>query len=70
VIRYFFNSRTITYISDPDSIKLVNPDPEFGPGSRRAKMTQKIETKLRNFIFSSGGCSLLRAEGFSAWTTL
>jgi hypothetical protein len=35
-----------------------------GSGSRRAKMTHKLK-KLRNVMFSSAGCSLLRAEGFS-----
>ena len=33
-------------------------------GSRRAKMTHKSRKKLRNFMFWSAGCSLLRAEGF------
>jgi hypothetical protein len=32
----------------------------FGSGSRKAKMTHKN---------ISAGCSLLRAEGFSAWTS-
>jgi hypothetical protein len=38
-----------------------------GSGDRMAKMTQKIEKtskKLRNLMFWSAGCSLLRAEGF------
>jgi hypothetical protein len=42
---------------DPDSIRPVNPDLESGSGSRRAKMTHKIE--------KSAGSSLLRAKGFS-----
>jgi hypothetical protein len=42
----------------------VDPDSESGSGSRRAKMTQKSRKKLRNFMFGSAGCSLLRAEGF------
>ncbi len=32
--------------------------------SRRAKMNHKNRQKLRNFMFWSAGCSLLRAEGF------
>jgi hypothetical protein len=36
-----------------------------GPGSRRAKMTDKIRKKVINFMFWSAGCSLLRTEGFS-----
>jgi hypothetical protein len=35
-----------------------------GPGSRRAKITQKNRKKIIIFIFLSAGCSLLRAEGF------
>ncbi len=35
-----------------------------GSGSTGAKMTHKIRKKLRNFIFWSAGCSLLRDEGF------
>jgi hypothetical protein len=42
---------------DPDSIR------SFGSGSRRAKITHKNRKKLRNFMFKSSGCSLLRAEG-------
>jgi hypothetical protein len=38
---------------------------ESGSGSRRAKITHKNKNKSRNFMFSSAGCSLLRAEGFS-----
>jgi hypothetical protein len=30
---------------DPDSIRLVDPDSESGPGSRRAKMTNKKKKK-------------------------
>jgi hypothetical protein len=33
-------------------------------GSKRAKITYKSRKEFRNFIFSSAGCSLLRAEGF------
>jgi hypothetical protein len=36
-----------------------------GSGSRRAKISRKNIKKLINFIFSSAGCSLFRAEGFS-----
>ncbi len=34
-----------------------------GSWSRRAKMTHESRKKLRNFMFWSAGCSLLRAEG-------
>jgi hypothetical protein len=33
--------------------------------SRMAKMTHKNRKKVKNVMFSSAGCSLLRAEGFS-----
>ncbi len=50
---------------DPDSIGSVDPDPYSESGSRRAKiMTNKRRKNLRNFMFSSDGCSLLRAEVF------
>jgi hypothetical protein len=42
----------------------VDPDSESGYGSRRAKINHKYKF-LRNFMFSSAGCSLLRAEGSS-----
>jgi hypothetical protein len=51
-------------VADPDSIRSVDPDPNSESGSRRAKMTHKSRTKLRNFMFWRAGCSLLRAEGF------
>ncbi len=35
-----------------------------GSGFRRAKMAHKGRKKLKNFMFLSAGCSLLRAEGF------
>jgi hypothetical protein len=44
-------------VADPDQYS------ESGSGSRRAKMTHKSRKNLRNFMFSSAGCSLLRAEG-------
>jgi hypothetical protein len=47
-----------TSVSDPDSIRSVDP------GSKKTKMTHKSRKKLRNFMFWSAGCSLLRAEGF------
>jgi hypothetical protein len=50
---------------DPDSIKSVDPDSKSGSGFRRAKITHKNRKKLRNFMFLSARCSLLRAEGFS-----
>jgi hypothetical protein len=31
---------------DPDSIRSVDPDPESGSGSRRAKMTHKSRKKV------------------------
>jgi hypothetical protein len=40
-----------------------NGVPRSGSRSRKAKNDPK--KKLINFIFASGGCSLLRAEGFS-----
>jgi hypothetical protein len=41
-------------------------DLSFGSrsGSSRAKVAHKNRKKLRNFMFRSAGCSLLRAEGF------
>ncbi len=36
-----------------------------GSGSRRANITHKNRKKLRNFMFWSAGCSLLRAESLS-----
>ncbi len=36
-------------VSDPDSIRLVDPDSESGPGSRRAKMTNKNRKKVKKF---------------------
>ncbi len=61
----------LTSVSFPDWIRIqsgtVDPDldAESGSGSRRAKMTHKNRKKLRNFMFWSAWCSLLRAEGFS-----
>jgi hypothetical protein len=55
---------------NPDSISSLDPDSESG--SRRAKMTHKNRKKLRNCMFESAGCSLLRAEAFFctvAWTS-
>ncbi len=45
-------------VSDPDPVDL---DSE----SRRAKITHQNRKKLRNFMFWSAECSLLRAEGLS-----
>jgi hypothetical protein len=42
----------------------VDPDPYSESGSKRAKMTHKSRKKIRNLMFLSAGCSLLRAEGF------
>jgi hypothetical protein len=47
-------------VSDPDPRSVD----QSGSGSRRIKMTRKSRKKLRNFMFSSAGCFLLRAEGF------
>jgi hypothetical protein len=46
--KIFFNN--ITSVSDPDSIRSLSAYPysESRSGSRRAKMTNKIEKKLRN----------------------
>jgi hypothetical protein len=43
----------------------MDPHSNCGSGSRRAKMTHKNIKKSRIFMFSSTGCSLLRAEVFS-----
>ena len=55
-------------VSDPDSIRSMDPypdpDSESGSGSRRADITYKSRKKLRNCMFRSAGCCLLRAEGF------
>ncbi len=53
-------------VSDPDSIRSVDPcpDSESGSVSRRAKMTNISTKKLKNIMFWSAGCSLLRVEGF------
>jgi hypothetical protein len=50
---------------DPDSIRPVDPDSESGSGSRRAKNYAKNRKKLRNFMFLSARCSLLKTKGFS-----
>jgi hypothetical protein len=36
-------------LSDPDSIRSVDPDPYSESGSRRAKITHKSRKKTRNF---------------------
>ncbi len=41
-----------------------------GSGYRRAKLTHKNRKKLRNFMFWSAGCSLLRAEGLLLYRSL
>ncbi len=42
-------------VADPDPVRSVDPDSdpysESGSGSRRAKMTHKSRTKIRNFMF-------------------
>ncbi len=49
---------------DPDLFRSVDLYSESGSGSRRAKMTHKNRKTLRNFLFWSVWCSLLRAECF------
>jgi hypothetical protein len=53
-------------VSDPHSIRLVDPNPDSesgsGSGSRRAKISTKIEKKIRNFMFE-----VLKASPI-AWT--
>jgi hypothetical protein len=62
-------SYPLARVSDPHQFELLDPDPDphsnCGSGSRRAKMTHKNRKESRIFMFSSTGCSLLRAEGFS-----
>ncbi len=41
----------------------MDPDSESGSRSMRAKITHKSR-KIRNLMFCSARCSLLRAEGF------
>ncbi len=48
---------------DPDSIGSVDPDSEYGSGSRRAKMAHKSRNFFYKFMFWSVGWPLLRAEG-------
>jgi hypothetical protein len=50
---YFYFSVVFTNVSDPDSIRSMDPDPDPESGSERTKkMTTKIEEKkLRNFMF-------------------
>jgi hypothetical protein len=52
VLIFFFIGIPRVLDPDPDSIRPVDPDPysESGSGSRRAKMTHKVE-KFRNFMF-------------------
>ncbi len=38
-------------VADPDSIGLVDPDPDSESGSGRAKKTHKSRKKLGNFMF-------------------
>jgi hypothetical protein len=53
---------------DLNSIRSLDPLPEIrNPDSKPVwqKRHTKIEKKVKNVIFLSAGCSLLRAEGFS-----
>ncbi len=55
---------------DPDWIRIqwgpwISTRIHFRTGSRRTKMAHQIRKKLINFIFSSAGCSVLRAASFS-----
>ncbi len=55
--------RQLSSVPDPpDSSSSFDPDPDPGGQSQNDPQKQK---KLRNFMFGSAGCSLLRAEGFS-----
>ncbi len=59
-------TRVFGSVSDPYWIRIksgLDPYPDPDSESRRAKLPRKVE-KLRNFMFWSAGCSLLRAEGF------
>jgi hypothetical protein len=49
---------------DPDSIGSADPDLYSESGSRRAKMTHKIE-KIKKFNVLSAGCSLLELKASS-----
>ncbi len=57
-------------VSDPGSIRSVDPypDSESGSWSRKAKITHESREKFRNFMFWSPGYSLLRAV--SRWRLL
>ncbi len=57
------NAKLITRDPDPYWTWFTNVSGSES-GSRRSKMTHKSSNKLRNFMFWSTGCSLLRAEGF------
>ncbi len=60
---------------DPDSIRLVDPDPylESGSGSRRAKMTHKSRQKFRNVRAriqpEKGGKHFSNTSPKAKWTT-
>jgi hypothetical protein len=61
----FKSASSVAGVSDPDSIRSVDPDPcpysNPNPGGQR---THKVE-KSRNFIVGSAGHSLLKGETFS-----
>jgi hypothetical protein len=48
---------------DPDSMGSLDPHPV--PDSQSLSGSKENKKQLKNFIFWSAGCSLLRAEGFS-----
>jgi len=51
-------------------VKINVSNPESGFGFKRAKMAHKNRKTLRNFMFLSAECYLLRAEGFSSTRSL
>ncbi len=50
-------------VSDPDSIRSVDPYPQSDPDPGRPKIIHKNRKNI-NFMFLFAGCSLLSTEGF------
>ncbi len=48
---YIYYTNITSSVSDPDSIRSVDPDPDSEFGSRRANMPHKNREKLRIFMF-------------------
>ncbi len=65
LILYKEKNFSCIFIQFLDSMGSLDPDSDSRSGSKRAKMALKNRKQLINFIFWSGGCSLLRAEDFS-----